>query len=79
MVPSKYLMTMMIIVMMISFYFFARHVSHFLVYTPTLSHLLTHSLPSVLRRYQCQGKFLISIFHMFLIKYLGVPHCGVFV
>ncbi|XP_034555575.1 adenylate cyclase type 3-like [Notolabrus celidotus] len=27
-VPSKYLMTMMIIVMMISFYFFARHLEH---------------------------------------------------
>lgn len=29
---------MMIIVMMIGFYFFARHVSHFLLYTHTLSH-----------------------------------------
>uniref|UniRef100_A0A8C7YLL7 Adenylate cyclase type 3 n=1 Tax=Oryzias sinensis TaxID=183150 RepID=A0A8C7YLL7_9TELE len=28
MVPSKYLMTVMIIVMMISFYFFARHLEH---------------------------------------------------
>ncbi|XP_041831942.1 adenylate cyclase type 3-like [Melanotaenia boesemani] len=28
MVPSKYLMTMMIIVIMISFYFFARHLEH---------------------------------------------------
>ncbi|XP_056150041.1 adenylate cyclase type 3-like [Lampris incognitus] len=28
MVPSKYLMTIMIIVMMISFYYFARHVEH---------------------------------------------------
>lgn len=28
-VPSKYLMTLMIIVMMIGFYIFARHVSHF--------------------------------------------------
>lgn len=28
MVPSKYLMTMMIIVMMVGFYFFARHVSY---------------------------------------------------
>ncbi len=36
-VPSKYLMTMMIIVMMIGFYFFARHVSHFLLYPHTVS------------------------------------------
>lgn len=37
-VPSKYLMTMMIIVMMIGFYFFARHVSHFHSYAHTVSH-----------------------------------------
>lgn len=31
-VPSKYLMTVMIIVMMIDFYLFARHVSHCLLF-----------------------------------------------
>lgn len=41
----------MIIVMMVGFYFFARHVSHFLLYTHTVSHfadpqLVYHSLES---------------------------------
>lgn len=39
-------MTMMIIVMMICFYFFARHVSQFLLYSHTVSHYIDpHCLP----------------------------------
>lgn len=37
-VPSKYLMTMMIIVMMISFYIFSRQVSDFSSHRHTVSH-----------------------------------------
>lgn len=61
-VPSKYLMTMMIIVMMIGFYFFARHVSHFLCFTPTLYHtLLTHSLSATaLRGSTYRGKLPVT-------------------
>lgn len=33
-VPSKYVMTIMIIIMMISFYIFARHVSPFVFFDP---------------------------------------------